>query len=101
MPRDTRDDAAGFVVRREVPAKVRHVAVQDLVRAGRGALPPQVVHEAVERNDLVRMQQQHGEERALPSARQRVQPTAAQDLQRPQDSKLHLTAGSQFDGIHS
>ena len=68
MSGGTRGDAAGLIVRREAPAQVRHVAVHDLMSAGRGALSPQVRYQTVERNDFVPVQQQHGEERTLPYA---------------------------------
>jgi len=71
------------------------------VRAGRRLLTPQVVHQAVERDDLVGVQEQHGEEGPVPAAAQRERLLTVQDLQRSQDSKVHLAAGSLLDEFHS
>src|SRR4249919_4129943 len=65
-----RDDEAVL----ERPAQLRDVILDDL-GGGRGCLlAPELVDETVGRNSLVRVEDQQGEERALPPARERNRP---------------------------
>ena len=74
----------------EQPAQPGHVAVQ--LGHGRGGrrLAPQRVKEPVLRDDLVRVQQQVAEQRALATALDRKRAAILHHLQRPQDPELDV-----------
>ena len=63
-----------------------------LQRSGRGRrrpLPPEVGNEPVGRDDLTGTQRQGGEQRTLLPARQRDDPVAVPDLERPKEADFH------------
>jgi hypothetical protein len=78
------------VVPSERLAKLRD-ADAERRRAGRGRLlAPELVDQPVARDDLVRVEQEHREQRPLPRSRERKRATALEHLERTQDPKLHV-----------
>ena len=74
---------------RERLAQLRQVDVDRLARGRRRRLPPQVVDQALARDELVRVQEQDSRGRVAPSA-SRARPVPVLDhLERPEDPKLH------------
>jgi hypothetical protein len=72
-------------------SKTGHVDVQRLVGAlGRVAFPERI-HEPVLRDNLVRVQQQHGQQGALLRAAEIDRLSVGVNVQRAQDSKLHTS----------
>src|SRR5581483_1119180 len=67
----------------------RDVHLQRLVRRLRRVVLPEGVEQPVLRDDLVRVQQQDGQERPLLRAAQVDDPVAGDDLQRAEDPELH------------
>jgi hypothetical protein len=56
----------------------------------RPALTPEDFQELVARDDLVRVQQERGEQRALLGSGRSQVLSAGDDLERPEDSELHV-----------
>jgi hypothetical protein len=64
--------------------------IPDSLRRRRwSALTPELVHEAIGRDDLVRIQDQQRQERTLPAAAKGNDSIALESLQRTEDPKLH------------
>jgi hypothetical protein len=84
------DGPAGTAVD-ELPAQTRHAVLDLSLGAGRRLVVPDRVHERPERDDLVGIEQQNGEDLALALARQVDLRTTDPHLQRPQDPELHRT----------
>ena len=61
------EDAATAVVREHL-AKPRDVPLHDLRRGRRRPLAPELVDQSIGRDDLVRVQKEHGQKRTLPAA---------------------------------
>src|SRR5207244_803672 len=78
--------------RLEQLAQLRDVVVDDLRRRQRRVVPPDRVHEALGPDDLVHVQDENREHRALPRASERYGPAALQDLQRPEQTELEIEA---------
>jgi hypothetical protein len=72
---------------------VRHVRLKHVGRRLGRPLPPQLVDQPLGRDDLVRVQQQKQEQRALlGGAHGKYLRPFARDLERPEDSKLDHNA---------
>jgi hypothetical protein len=72
--------------------ELRHAHLQRR-DAGSGRLDaPELIDQPVARDDLVRMQEQESEQRPLARAGERHLLPVAGDLQRPEDSELHLVS---------
>ena len=71
-----------------------HVDLDELGRGGRRPLAPQLVHDPVARDDLVRAQQQQRQQRALLGRAEQDGHTVDRRLERPQQPKLHHLASS-------
>ena len=59
---------------------------------GRRRGPPELVDQAVGGDELVRLEQQQGEQRALPDPAERERPVLLGHLQRPKQAKVHPPA---------
>ena len=88
-PRDQQPIPARPPVALERPAQAGDV-IPDCLRRGRwSALAPELVHEAIGRDDLVRIQDQQRQERTLPPAAKGNDSIALESLERAKDPKLH------------
>ena len=81
VTRRTRDEAVA-----EHAAKLRDGVVQRGDRVARRRPRPQLVDDAIPRDDLVRVQQEQDQERAQLLRRQLERAAAVLDLERPQDA---------------
>jgi hypothetical protein len=63
-------------------SQARDVGVQSLSGTRRRRIPPQSVHQAVARDDLVAMEQQHCQSGSLLGAAERKDPPSVSDLKR-------------------
>ena len=86
-----------------VPARFESAVSQDLAQLGdvdldalrrfrRRLLAPELVDQAVDRDDLVRVHQQRGQERALLRRPERDRAARLEGLDRPEDAELHVPA---------
>ncbi len=73
-------------------AQPRHVDLHGLRRGGRWRGPPELVDQAVGGDELVGLEQQQGEQRALPDPAERERPVLLGHLQRPKQAKVHPPA---------
>jgi hypothetical protein len=67
----------------------RHVVLNELRRPCRRCLTPQLVHEPIAGHDLVRVQEEHRQQRPLLRRPQLDQHAPLGDLERPEDPELH------------
>ena len=72
--------------------QLRDLAVHLRDRADRGRLAVQLVGEAVDRHDPVRVQQQDRQDRSLPGAAEADRPLRRAHLERAQDAEDELQA---------
>ncbi len=79
--------AGGLVL--EPPAQLRDERVNALRRARRRLGAPEVVDDRVDRDDLVRAQQQQGEQGALLMPAEREALTSVLDLERTENAEIH------------
>ncbi len=77
-------------VRVDRSAKARDVSLERLRGRGRRSLPPELVDQLVGGDDLVRVEEEDGEERTLLATAELDPPTLVGDLQRTQDPEIHL-----------
>ena len=78
-----------FLRRPESPPQPGDVPLERSPR-GRRRLPvPELVHQPVGRDDLVRLQEEEGEDGALPRSAEGDRAALAAGLERPQDSEFH------------
>ena len=73
-------------------AQPRDVSVERLLDARRRPLAPERVDQPVARDDLVRVQHEHGEQRALLRAAERDEPAVDPHLERAENRGLHATS---------
>ena len=76
-------------VRREHLAEVRDVRLEDVDRCLGRLLAPELVDQAIARDDLVRSGEEERKQRALPRAAQGERVPAVDCLERPEDPELH------------
>ena len=76
----------------ERAAQLRDVGLQRVHRLRRRILAPQLVDQAIGRDDAVGRQQQADEHRALLSTAELQQPVVVADLERPEDPELQARA---------
>jgi hypothetical protein len=72
----------------EQASELRHVAVQDGVHRRRGVVAPELLDEPLARDDLVRVQDKKGEQRALLRAAERQRALRLCGLERPEDLEV-------------
>ena len=77
------------VRRRERLAQLRDVVLQRVRRVGRRCGAPQLVDQAVDRDDLVGARDQEREERPLPRSADADRTAPVDDLQGSEDAELH------------
>ena len=83
------DDRPGPPVDGERLAQARHVDLHGL-RRGRGrSLGPQLVEQRVRAERLVRVEEQHRQQRALATSPERQRPVPFEDLERSEDAEFH------------
>src|SRR5439155_8657530 len=70
-------------------AKERDGITHDLGRSGRRRFAPQVIDDPIDRDRLVPVEQQDGEQRELPAAAEPKGLIAPDDLERTEDTKVH------------
>jgi hypothetical protein len=70
-------------------ANFREVDVDRLVRSRRRRFPPQIVDQALARDELVRIQEQNAEDEPLLHCPERDRLSGLDHLERPEDTKLH------------
>jgi hypothetical protein len=75
--------------------QMRNVAVNDLDRAPRRLLAPQLADQAIGRHHLTAMQQQHGQQSALHRAAQLHPPPGLKHLKRTKNQKVEPVVTSQ------
>ena len=103
VPPDTKEIARGpgdqhvVVVAPSAPtseclAQLGDVHLYDLDSGRRRATGPELVDESIDRDDLVSVQQQDGQQHPLLAAAQRKLTLLRPDLKRPEDPKLHLSS---------
>jgi hypothetical protein len=78
--------------RSEQPSERRDVAVKSGCRRLRRPFPPEGIDELVTSDDLVRSQHEERKERALLRTCRRELLFVRDDLERPEDPKLHLVS---------
>jgi hypothetical protein len=83
----------GEHVRRQQLADLRDEVLERRRRGARRRLAPELVHEAVDRDDLVRVDQEEGEEGALLLPAERDRPAVADDLERTEDPEIEHGGG--------
>jgi hypothetical protein len=66
------------------------MALQQVRRRARRPLAPQLVDQLIRGDDVVGVDKEDGEQRTLLRAAQRQQPVAFPDLERAEDSELHV-----------
>ena len=76
-------------LRLEEPAQRRHVPLQRLDRRRWWPVAPELVDQPVARDGLVRLQEEHREERALLPRPERHEAVAVANLDRPEDPEVH------------
>jgi hypothetical protein len=77
--------------RAELAPQAGHGALEDLRRGLRRRLAPELVDQAVARHELVRVEQEQGEQSAVVAGADRDRPFAVDDLERAEDPELHST----------
>ena len=86
-PRSRRD---GIVtLPREHPTQLRDIDVDRLARRRRRRFPPQVVDQALARDELVRVQEEDGEDETLLERPQRNRLALVEHFERPKDPEFH------------
>ena len=75
-------------LRAELLAQLGHVHLHGLRRLLRRRLAPELVDEPIGRDRLVRVEQQHGEKRALLPPTEGERPLTGDDLERPEEAEV-------------
>ena len=89
----------GRPVRLEKRAKTGDVTLDRVSGRGRRVLTPDVVDQPLDRNDLVRMQEQHGKHGALLRSSKRDRDPVDADLQGPEDEELEPSGHAHTIGV--
>jgi hypothetical protein len=72
-------------------AETRDVRFEAVPSRGRRTIAPELVYQPVSRDDLVRPEQQAGQQRLLLGAAERDELAVVLDLERPENAKPHVT----------